>query len=77
MLLLCPKGDDNVIKESKYVNGIASKISIDPSDEGIVIVSNDECTRIWVKGKEILCGTNAVFTHKAGECPRLELKIEP
>lgn len=66
-----------MIKESKYINGIAPKISIDPSDEGIVIVSSDGCTRIWVKGKEILCGINAVFTHKAGERPRLELKIEP
>lgn len=66
-----------MIKESKYVNDIAPKISIDPSDEGIVIVSSKGLTRIWVKGKEILCGTSAIFTHKASERPKLELKIEP
>lgn len=64
-----------MIKESKYINERFPHISIDPTDEDIVIVCSNGCTRIWTKGKEIDKCESVAFTADVDKIPKLNLQI--
>lgn len=52
-----------MIKEKKYINEPAARISIDPSDEDIVIVSSKGRTSIWIDGNEVKDAASISFNH--------------
>ena len=66
-----------MIKEKKYLNDPEIHISIDPCDEGTVIVSSAGHTRIWVKGKEINNAVSVTFSHKEDGDITVDVKMIP
>ncbi len=62
-------------EERRYINNKPPHIAIDPADEGVVIVSDKGCTRIWVDGKEVKKCTKIDFTAGEDEPPKLNLEI--
>lgn len=66
-----------MIKTKKYRHEINAHISIDPSDEKIVIVSGNGRTQIWVNGKEIEHIRSVTFSHNDESDPVFNISIDP
>lgn len=63
-----------MIKEKQCKRNRSTHVLIDPSDESIVIVSTNDCTRLWIDGVEIKKGLSVKFSHESKSMAELELK---
>lgn len=65
-----------MIKTKKFRNEPRACVSIDPSDEEIVIVSSKGQTSIWINGKEAEHVRNVTFSHNNESGPVFNMSIE-
>ncbi|MCI7350177.1 MAG: hypothetical protein MSH60_05415 [Ruminococcus sp.] len=66
-----------MIKTKKYCNEPKACVSIDPSDEEIVIVSSKGHTSIWIDGKEVEHVKSVAFSHSIYSKPVFDITIDP
>lgn len=66
--------EDKMIKTKRYRNEPRACVSIDPSDEEIVIVSSKGQTSIWINGKEAEHVMDVTFSHFSGGKPVFDIK---